>query len=306
MLRRAGPEAQRRGRRAALSNRAAHEWNRRIAVVFDLDDTLAPDTYGSVVQRCCGVDPEAFERQHVQKLRRKGWNETLAKFFCLIDESERRGGGITKEHLVEVGRGIALFEGVPEMFDHLRRVVEDCHSEVELEFYLLSGGLLDVAQALPIADRFEKIWACEFHYGERGELKFIKRIITFPEKVRYLLALSKGMDEQDPDGRPADVYRPVPEEKLYVPLDQVVYVGDGASDMPAFELMNDQHGVAIGVYKQKSRSDWPGYKEVRDGTRVQNLAHVDFRDGSELMQSLTLAVEQICKRIALRKLARGE
>jgi phosphoglycolate phosphatase-like HAD superfamily hydrolase len=289
-----------------MAKRAAHAWNRRIAVVFDLDDTLAPDTYGSVVERCCEVDPETFERERVQKLRRKGWNETLAKFFCLIEESERKGGAITQEQLAAVGRGITLFEGVPEMFDRLRRVAGECCSDAELEFYLLSGGLLDVAAALPIADRFEKIWACEFHYGERGEVKFIKRVVTFPEKVRYLLALSKGMDEQDPDGRPSDVYRPLPESELYVPLDQVVYVGDGASDMPAFELMNEQHGIAIGVYKQKLRSDWPGYKEVRDGTRVQNLARVDFREGSELMQSLTLAVEQICKRIALRKLARGE
>ena len=288
-----------------MAHRAAHEWNRRIAVVFDLDDTLAPDTYGSVVERCCEVDPETFERDHVRPLRRQGWNETLAKFFCLIEESNRKDGAITRDDLVEAGRGIALFEGVPELFDRLERAAKECNPEAELEFYLLSGGLLDVARALPIADRFKKIWACEFHYGDRGEIRFIKRVITFPEKVRYLLALSKGMDEQDPDGRPADVYRPVPEE-LYVPLDQVVYVGDGASDMPAFELMNQAHGIAIGVYKQKARSDWPGYEEVRDGTRVQNLAPVDFREGSELVQSLTLAVEQVCKRIALRKLGRGE
>ena len=301
---RARGEAVERG--AGMARRAAHEWHRRIAVVFDLDDTLAPDTYGSVVERCCEVDPETFERERVQKLQRQGWNVTLARFFCLIEESERRDGAITRESLAEVGREITLFEGVPELFDRLERVVKACFAEAELEFYLLSGGLLDVARALPIADRFKKIWACEFHFGDKQEVKFIKRVITFPEKVRYLLALSKGMDEQDPDGLPADVYRPVPEEELYVPLDQVVYVGDGASDMPAFELMNQAHGVAIGVYKQRARSDWPGYEEVRDGTRVQNLAPVDFREGSELMQSLTLAVEQLCKRIALRKLARGE
>ncbi|MGB3402091.1 MAG: hypothetical protein WBA77_05320 [Microcoleaceae cyanobacterium] len=40
--------------------------------------------------------------------------------------------------------------------------------------------------------------------------------------------------------------------------------------------------------------------------RVANIAPPDYRENSELMQSLTLAVEGICKQIALRRLSIGE
>jgi hypothetical protein len=44
----------------------------------------------------------------------------------------------------------------------------------------------------------------------------------------------------------------------------------------------------------------------REEERVENLAEADYREGSELVQSLTLALESICKRIALERLGAGD
>ncbi len=98
----------------------------------------------------------------------------------------------------------------------------------------------------------------------------------------------------------------MPEEEWHVPLDQVIYVGDGASDMPAFSLMNDHGGIAIGLYKGDTVEEWRGQAHMHAGRRVENLVPVDYSEESELMQSLTLAVESIAKRIALRRLGQGE
>jgi hypothetical protein len=131
----------------------------------------------------------------------------------------------------------------------------------------------------------------------------LKKIVTHPEKARYLLQLSQGLSETD--GNPADVYGDVDTSKLYVPLSQVIYVGDGASDMPAFELMHQHGGVALGIFKEQA-SDWQGRAHMRSGRRVQNLAAADFREDSELMRSLLLATELVCTRVALHKLSKGE
>ena len=45
---------------------------------------------------------------------------------------------------------------------------------------------------------------------------------------------------------------------------------------------------------------------MRPERRVENLAPADFRDGSELLTSLTLAIESIAKKVALRRLGQGE
>ncbi len=288
-----------------MPDRATLTLHNRVALVFDLDDTLAPDTYGTVVESC-GINPETFAREHVKPLVEDGWSEVLAKFYCLIEESDRRGGAITADHLAEVARNLNFFDGVPEMFDLVERCAREHVPDVDVEFYILSAGLYDIASNLRIADRFRKIWGCQFHFADDGRIRFMKQIVTHPEKVRYLHALSRGNDVTNPDTSPSEVYQSVPEADLHVPLDQVIYVGDGASDIPAFRLMNETHGIAIGVVKQDSIEDWPTMGDVRQGTRLQNLAPADFSEGSELLTSLTLAVEQICKRIELRKLSVDE
>ena len=149
------------------------------------------------------------------------------------------------------------------------------------------------------------MWGSEFHFDDQDEIAFAKQVITHPEKVHYVLALSKGIGMRGPN-EPADAWRPVPDHELHVPLDQIVYVGDGASDMPAFALLNEQGGIALAVYKSERAQDWGGHGEMRPERRVENLAPADFRDGAELMESLTLALESVAKRIALRRLGRGE
>lgn len=119
-----------------------------------------------------------------------------------------------------------------------------------------------------------------------------------------MLGLAKGVGVAGAN-EPAEVYRDVPDDEWHVPLDQVVYVGDGASDLPVFELLAASGGIAIGV-QGKSEQQWAALERMQPDRRVENLAEADYSEGSELMRSLQLAVECIGKRIELRKLGRGE
>ena len=129
-------------------------------------------------------------------------------------------------------------------------------------------------------------------------------MITYSEKVRYVIQMAKGLGAEG-DNEPANVYRDVPEEDWHVPYDQIIYVGDGASDMPVFELLYEHGGMGLGVV-EKSAEQWDALEKADADRRVQNLAPADYSEGSELMESLRLSVESICKLIALRKLGKGE
>lgn len=91
---------------------------------------------------------------------------------------------------------------------------------------------------------------------------------------------------------------------MAVPLNQVIYFGEGSSNMPVCSLMYDRGG--IGVVDADSIEKWGGYEDMFKGREVQNLAPADYRDDSELMQSILLSVESVCKLIAVRRLSRGE
>ena len=287
---------------------ATEAFYNRLAVVFDYDDTLAPDSYNQLLERL-GHERDAFNRERVEPLEDDGWDHVLARFHALIEESQRQkhagGTPITEDLLAELGRETNFFDGVAEMFDRVRSRAEDACPGVEVEFYLISSGIIEIARATPIADEFDALWGCAFHFDDDGEVAFLKRVVTHPEKVRYLLHLSKD-GSTEPDVEPAGVYREVEHGKRHVPLDQVIFLGDGASDMPAFRLMNEEGGVGIGIFLSDDPDEWRGQGEVQVGRRVQNLAPADYDEDSELMQSLLLAVESIGKLIALRKRGRGE
>lgn len=285
--------------------KATKPLSNRIAVVFDFDDTLVPDTLDGLAEHY-GIGAEEL-RQRVEPLLEEGWEKIPARFHCLIEESKRRNDPkdkLTKEYLANFGRELEPFEGVPEMFDRLRRCACDLVPDIEVEFYLITGGIVEIARHTRIADHFKALWGCEFHYDQSGEVQFLKRSVSHTEKTRYLFQIAKGIEEQQ-DGE-LFVYRDVPPEELHVPLTQMIYVGDGTSDIPCFSVLNDEQGVAIGVNKMPSAAEWASKSSITQNQRVANLVPADYREDSEMMQSLMLAVENTCKQIALRQLSVGE
>lgn len=280
--------------------------SKRIALVFDFDDTLVPDTFDALLESC-NLDYQKFRRERVQPLIEKGWEPILAKFYSLIQESKRRDSKnkITKEYIAEFGKKLAPFKGATEMFDRLRQSAHKVNPDVELEFYIISCGMVEIARNTSLAPYFKAMWGCEFHYGEDGGIEFLKRLVSHTEKTRYLYQLAKGIDSQSEDGK-SFIYGDIPQEKLHVPLTQVIYVGDGASDIPCFSIMNQERGVAIGVYKERTAEEWSNEAEISKSQRVVNLAPAEYSEDSELMRSLTLAVESMCKQIALGQLSVGE
>jgi len=69
--------------------KATKPYSNRIALVFDFDNTLVPDTVDSLLENC-GIDSQAFRAERIQPLIDNGWEPILARFYSLIQESKRR------------------------------------------------------------------------------------------------------------------------------------------------------------------------------------------------------------------------
>ncbi|MBD2532094.1 HAD hydrolase-like protein [Nostoc flagelliforme FACHB-838] len=275
-----------------------------IAIVFDFDDTLVPDTVDALLESL-GIDALEFRQEKIRPLIDKGWDKILARFYALIEESKRQDNKITQEYIASFGQELAPFDGVNKMFDRLQQCAHKSNPKVEVEFYLITCGMVEIARHNCIAPNFKAMWGCEFSYGDRNGIEFLKKIVTHTEKTRYLFQIAKGFDDYQDDGK-TFVYRDLPPEELHVPLSQVIYVGDGESDIPCFSLMNQEQGTAIALYKDSTPEEWGRKLQITQSQWVANLAPVDYSENSELMRSLTLAVEGLCKQIALQQLSVGE
>jgi hypothetical protein len=272
-----------------------------IALVFDFDDTLAPDSSSGFLQEI-GVDVPAFWHDRVGPLLdHEDWDPVPAYLYQMLALSRAgRHGPITRDRLRDWGRRLPLHEGVTTLFERLRTRLRQAHPTVQLEFYLISSGIGDVLRETPIAGEFSDIWASEFHYDADGAIEFPRRVVSFTDKTRYLFHIQKGIIGPESRNKPFEVNRKVDADKLRVPFEQMIFVGDGYTDIPCFSLIRRSGGVAFGVWdprhKEKRSRAW-GF--IEDG-RVSNLNQARFGEDAELYQWLEAAVESLASKIVLR------
>ena len=272
-----------------------------IALVFDFDDTLAPDSTSGFLEDI-GVDVGHFWSGEVGPLLNEDdWDPVPAYLYRMIELSRSgRHGAITRERLEDWGRRLPLHDGVRTLFERLRAGLHEAHPQVQLEFYLISSGIGDVLRQTSIAGEFTDIWASEFIYDRAGAIDFPKRVVSFTDKTRYLFHIQKGIFGPASRNKPFEVNRKVDPEKLRVPFEQMIFVGDGYTDIPCFSLIRRSGGVAFGVWdprhREKRSRAW-GF--IEDG-RVSNLNHARFGEEAELYQLLEAAVESLASKIVLR------
>lgn len=272
-----------------------------IAVIFDFDDTLAPDSTSSYLDSI-GVDTHAFWGQRVAPLLSAGWDPVPAYLHEMIRESMARPPGerITRDSLAGWGAQVQLYNGATRIFSMLEKQLAEAGSAVQLEFYLISSGIGDLLRATRVASRFRDMWACEFHYGEDGGIVYPRNIVSFTDKTRYVFQIAKGLVGPDARGRPFDVNRKIPASELRIPMDQMIFVGDGYTDIPCFSLIQKQGGIALGVYDPEDRARWGrAWGFIAEG-RLSNLCSADYGKRSDLARFLTMAVTHIAERIELR------
>jgi len=271
----------------------------RIAVIFDFDDTLGPDSTTSFLKHAGLKDIDGFWKE-VGVMMADDWDPVPAYLNHMIEaSSDGRITPITKQALAEWGRGLPLFDGVADLFPLLRAVVKEANPRVTLEFYLISSGIGDVLRNMSIADEFTDIWASEFHYDAQGVATTPRKIISFTDKTRYIFQIQKGIIGKASRGKPFSVNKRVPVDQVRIPLNQMIFVGDGYTDIPCFSLIKQNGGIPIAVYDERQTEKWGNaFQFVADG-RVSNLHSTNYQQGSDLVNFLTMAVRSLAERIAV-------
>ncbi|TJY60809.1 haloacid dehalogenase-like hydrolase [Sinimarinibacterium sp. CAU 1509] len=272
-----------------------------LAVVFDFDDTLAPDTTSGFLRHSGLEDLAGFWKNEVAPLTNDhDWDPVPAYLYQMIQASNSgRIPPLTAERLADWGRQAPLHPGVETLFERLSTAAHDANPRAHVEYYVISSGIGDIVRNTRIAAAFSEIWASEFHYGHDGVAAFPKRVVSFTDKTRYLFHIQKGLIGPSHRGKPFEVNRKLSDAQLRVPLNRMIFVGDGYTDIPCFSLLRQHRGVPIAVYDPNHEEKWgSAYQFVRDG-RVTNLLSANYAEDSDLSRFLIMAVRNLASEIAL-------
>lgn len=270
---------------------------KRIALVFDFDDTLAHDTTTTLLASL-GIDVRRFWEGENRALVNDGWDPVPAYMHQMVRWSaaqppEKR---ITANLIQRTAQEIEFFPGVTSLFKNIRTLVEKKAPDFHVDFFVISSGIGHLLRHTKIAGHFTDIFASEFSFNTQGEIEAPKKIVSFTDKTRYIFQISKGIFGDKYRNSPFEVNKKVGNDELYVGLANMIYTGDGFTDIPCFSLMNKNQGHAIGVYDpENTQKKFKSWEFVEDG-RVHTLHSANYKSDSDLFHTLDMMIERIIKK----------
>jgi hypothetical protein len=268
-----------------------------IAIVYDYDQTLSPAyMQDDVLFPAFGINAEKFWKRCADLVQSEGYDHELAYMKCLLDYLSLDRP--TNEQLKQLGAKMKLYRGLPEMFEEFKLdLLEEHHlaAAIRVDHFVVSSGLKILIEGSRIRPYLREVFGCEYAEDSEGKINFPKRVISHTQKTQYLFRINKGLLDmsQDVNDHMPDAIRPVPFQNM-------IYIGDGPTDVPCFAIMRKNGGNAIAVYNpdDPSRSSFKKcYNLSTHADRVRHIAPSDYRRGAHLRLLLEEMVREIADRM---------
>ena len=246
-----------------------------IAFLYDFDKTLCTtDMEDYAFIPSLGYTPAEFWG----RANAFGWENRmdglLAYMYTMIQECAAQNIKLDRAFLNHCGESIQLFPGVREWFARINAFGESLG--VQVEHYVISSGLREILEGSGIAQEFREIYACEFYYNENGDACWPKLDVNFTNKTQFVYRINKGILDVSRDKELNDS---MPDDSKRVPFTNMIYMGDGLSDVPCMKMMRAYGGQAIAVYQASNRQ---GVEKLLADGRVDFIFPADYREGMEL------------------------
>lgn len=259
-----------------------------VAFLYDFDKTLCTtDMQDYAFIPSLGMTPAEFWAEANGFGRENRMDGVLAYMHTMIREAEKKNLPFTRADLVEKGRGIVLFPGVADWFSRINAY--GAEQGVAVEHYVISSGLREIIEGSSISGEFKEIYASEFYYYETGKPVWPKLAVNFTAKTQFVYRINKGVLDVSND---RDLNASMPDDSKRVPFTNMIYMGDGLSDVPCMKMMRSYGGQAIAVYQESNR---PGVEDLLAKGRVDFMFPADYSAGT----ALEATVKNIIRRMAI-------
>ncbi len=265
-----------------------------IAMVYDFDGTLSPQPMQEyTVLPKLGVSAKSFW-QTVEKEKEEYQAEGMLVYMRhLLEEAERKRIHIGRKDFATMAKLIEYFAGVDTWFQRINSFVRSAgKGQIKLRHYLISAGLKEILEGTSIRRYFHRIYASEYHYNHHGVATFPKVLITDTTKTQYLFRINKGRERQT-----ESINEHMPEYQRPIPFSNILYIGDGDTDVPSMTVTRQNGGNAIAVYKPRSDHALGVCRELLEAQRVDFIAPADYRHRGMLEKSTKLLLSSVIANI---------
>ncbi len=257
------------------------------AIMYDFDRTLCTkDMQDYSFIPSLGMTEAEFWQATNELWLREHMDGVLAYMYSMVKISRDKNIPLRRNTLVEMGKTVELFRGVEDWFDRITRF--GLENGVRVEHYVISSGMKEIIEGTSISRCFKSIFACEFLYDENGGAVWPKTDVNYTNKTQFVYRINKGVLDVAND---LDLNRSMPEDSKRVPFTNMIYIGDGLSDVPCMKMMKAYGGYSVAVYQKRDAK----VEDLLSKDRVDFIYPADYSEGT----GLDLTVKNIIRKISI-------
>ena len=257
-----------------------------VALMYDFDKTLSPrDMQEYSFIPALNMEASDFWDKCAVLTKKHNMDQILSYMFVMLQEAEKSGMYLNKNEFRNLGKAVQLFDGVETWFERINQYGESIGLQVE--HYILSSGLKEIIEATKIAKEFKKIYASEYCYNEYEEPIWPAMAVNYTSKTQFLFRINKGVLEVTEND---ELNASMAEENKRISFKNMIYIGDGFTDVPCMKLVKSNGGHSIAVYQNNA-------KEVANNmilnNRVDFVLPTDYTEGSPLQSAVCAILDEI-------------
>jgi len=269
-----------------------------IALVYDFDGTLSPQPMQEyTVLPKIGVEPAQFWAMVNREARETESDPMLVYMRHIIEALEREKVDVKREDFAAMASAIEYFPGVATWFARMNAYVKKrSRGQVKLAHYLISAGQKEILDGVSIRKHFKRIYASEYHFNHHGVATFPKLLVTDTLKTQFLFRINKGLELVT-----ESINEHMPEAERPIPFANMIYVGDGMTDVPSMALTKKSGGHTVAVFDAKSERQRAICMKLLEAGRADFIAEADYRKSSKLSRRVALLLDAIIADVAYRR-----
>ena len=269
-----------------------------VALIYDFDGTLSPGNmqeFGFI--QAVGKTKEEFWKMSDGIAVENDASNVLAYMQLMYDEAKKAGIRLRKESFREFGKDIELFPGVREWFHIVNSYGKS--KGIRVEHYINSSGLKEIIEGSPIAKEFKHVYAGTFIYDGNGDAKWPGVAVDYTAKTQFIFKINKGVTSAHDT---KIVNAKIAAENKRIPYTNMIYFGDGETDIPCTKIVGMFGGNPIAVYDSADSRKKAVAEKLRRQGRVKFTAPADYSAGSRAYQLVCAIIDKIAADEHLRQL----
>jgi phosphoserine phosphatase len=263
-----------------------------MAICYDFDGTLAP---GNMQEHdfipAIGVTPEEFWAESYELAREHDADTILAYMRLMLEKAGAAGVRVTRESFRRFGSTVELYPGLEGWFPRINAYGRS--RGVGIRHFVISSGLREMIEGTAIAAEFERVFASGFMYDAEGAASWPALAVNYTTKTQFLFRINKGSLEVYDN---STINKRIPREERPLPFSNMVYIGDGETDVPCFRLAESEGGKAIAVYRPGDGEAEALARRILAEGRASIAVPADYREGASLEESVKAIVDGIAAR----------